>query len=128
MVIAMSVSGCMHMPTEPAKIGGLYVSGVRYEEFDCQQLLNRLDYLETLENQLAISQEQRVKASRIQASLWGYGQGDGIEASALANARGEKVVVLQALASKACHGLWQPKMLPRKNRMSDIIDSSYGGP
>lgn len=126
--IALAVSGCLQMPTPPDRIGGFYVSGVRYEKFNCQQLLNQLDYLETLETQLVISQGQRITASRIQVSLWGTGQGDGIEASALANTRGEKAVILQALVSKDCQGFSQPTTLPMANRASNITDSIYGDP
>jgi hypothetical protein len=55
-------------------------SGLKYEEYLCQKLAVEID-------SLAIAQEQRVKLSNTQAFWLGYGQGDGIEASELANVR-----------------------------------------
>jgi hypothetical protein len=49
-----------------------------------------------------IAQNQRVKTSEMQAFWRGFGQGDGIEASELANVRGEKEAVRTAMAKKSC--------------------------
>lgn len=54
------------------------------------------------ENQLVVAQEQRIKTSQVQAFWWGMGQGDGIEASELANVRGEKEAVRTAMEGKGC--------------------------
>lgn len=59
-----------------------------------------LDSLVRRENQLVNAQEQRIKTSQTQAFWWGFGQGDGIEASELANARGEKESVRNAMKAK----------------------------
>lgn len=48
------------------------------------------------------AQNQRVKTSETQAFWYGYGQGDGIEASELASVRGEKEAVRTAMESKSC--------------------------
>jgi len=61
-----------------------------------------MDSLVRRENQLTIAQEQRIKSSNVQAFWFGYGQGDGIEASELANVRGEKEAVLTAISAKRC--------------------------
>ena len=53
-------------------------------------------------NQLVIAQEQRYKTSKTQAFWWGFGQGDGVEASELANVRGEKEAVRKAMQVKGC--------------------------
>ena len=42
------------------------------------------------------------KTSETQAFWYGYGQGDGIEASELANVRGEREAVRTAMETKAC--------------------------
>jgi len=96
------LSGCMNMPTPPSQITGSYTSGLRYESFDCSRLSAELDSLARRENQLVVAQEQRVKTSEVQACLWGFGQGDGIEASELANVRGEKEAVRKAMETKGC--------------------------
>lgn len=49
-----------------------------------------------------IAQEQRIKTSKKQAFWYGYGQGDGIEASELAKVRGEKEAVRGTIATKGC--------------------------
>jgi len=49
-----------------------------------------------------MAQEQRIKTSQTQAFWYGVGQGDGIEASELANVRGEKEAVRNAIAANGC--------------------------
>lgn len=96
------LSACGNMPTNPAQITGAYVSPVKYENYTCEQLLLEQNELARRENQLVIAQEQRIKSSTVQAFWVGYGHGDGVEASELANVRGEKEAVLQALEKKQC--------------------------
>lgn len=103
LVIVVSFSAaCMNMPTPPAQITGSYVSGLRYEQFDCRQLSAEFDSLARRENQLVVAQAQRIKTSEMQAFWYGYGQGDGLEASELANVRGEREAVRTALEAKGC--------------------------
>ncbi|MBU4233756.1 MAG: hypothetical protein KKD99_10615 [Proteobacteria bacterium] len=94
--------GCMNMPTQSSQITGSYTSGLRYDSFECSRLAVELDSLARRENQLVIAQEQRIKTSQMQAFWWGFGQGDGIEASELANVRGEKEAVRSAMEAKGC--------------------------
>lgn len=96
------LAGCMNMPTPPSQITGAYVSGIKYEGFECPRLSAELGSLSRRENQLVTAQEQRVKTSGVQAFWWGYGQGDGIEASELANVRGEREAVRSAMDAKTC--------------------------
>lgn len=90
------------MPTPTSQITGAYVSGLKYEQFECQSLAAEFDSLARRETQLVTAQEQRLKTSQVQAFWWGYGQGDGIEASELASVRGEKEAVRRAMARKGC--------------------------
>ena len=90
------------MPTPTSQITGSYTSGLNYEKFDCNKLSAEVDSLARRENQLVIAQEQRIKTSQTQAFWWGFGQGDGIEASELANVRGEKEAVRKAMGNKGC--------------------------
>lgn len=99
---ALTLTGCMNMPTPPAEITGSYTSGLRYHEYDCSRLSAEVASLARRENQLVTAQEQRIKSSRMQAFWWGFGQGDGVEASELANVRGEKEAVRSAMESKGC--------------------------
>jgi len=101
-VTSAFLAGCMNMPTPTSQITGSYTSGLKYESFDCSRLAVELDSLARRENQLVIAQEQRIKTSKTQAFWWGYGQGDGIEASELANVRGEKEAVRKAMEAKDC--------------------------
>lgn len=96
------IAGCMNMPTPSSQITGSYVSGIRYENYDCKRLGVELDSLARRENQLVIAQEQRIKTSQTQAFWYGVGQGDGIEASELANVRGEKEAVRKAMEANNC--------------------------
>lgn len=94
--------GCVNMPTPTSQITGAYVSGLKYESFDCSRLSAELGSLSRRENQLVTAQQQRIKTSQTQAFWWGYGQGDGIEASELANVRGEREAVRSAMDAKVC--------------------------
>lgn len=96
------IVGCMNMPTPASQITGAYTSGLRYESFDCSRLAIEMASLARRENQLVTAQEQRTKTSQMQAFWWGFGQGDGIEASELANVRGEKEAVRSAMEIKGC--------------------------
>ena len=96
------IAGCMNMPTPSSQITSAYVSSHKYEGYDCSRLSVKMDSLARRENQLVMAQEQRIKTSEVQAFWMGYGQGDGIEASELANMRGEKEAVRKTMAIKKC--------------------------
>lgn len=96
------LSGCMNMPTPPSQITGSYTSGLKYESFDCPTLSAELNSLARRQNQLTSAQDQRIKTSQTQAFWYGYGQGDGVEASELANVKGEKEAVRKAIEKKKC--------------------------
>ncbi len=96
------LSGCMNMPTPIAQITGAYVSPLKYEAHDCNRLAVELVSLSRRENQLVVAQQQRIKTSEVQAFWYGYGQGDGIEASELANVRGEREAVRSVMETKSC--------------------------
>ncbi len=101
-ILAVSLTGCMNMPTPPAQITSSYTSGLNYKEFKCEELAAEQASLAPRVNQLVTAQEQRIKTSEVQAFWFGYGQGDGVEASELANVRGEKEAVRKAMESKGC--------------------------
>ena len=101
-VTTIFVSGCMNMPTPPSQITSAYTSELKYEEYNCSQLATEIASLTRRENQLIAAQEQRIKTSQMQALWWGYGQGDGIEASEIANVKGEKEAIRKALDIKKC--------------------------
>ena len=98
----MTLAGCMNMPTPPAQITSSYTSRLNYKIFTCEELAVEIASLARRENQLVIAQEQRIKTSQVQAFWLGYGQGDGIAASELANVKGEKEAVRKAMESKGC--------------------------
>ncbi len=90
------------MPTPPSQITSAYTSGLAYEVYSCSALGKELRSVTRRENQLALAQEQRIKTSNVQAFWLGYGQGDGIEASELANVRGEREAIRTAMERKDC--------------------------
>lgn len=96
----LMLAGCLNMPTPTSQITGAHVSSFRYENFSCDRLDMELESLARRENQLAIAQEQRIRTSQMQGFWWGFGQGDGIEASELANVRGEKEAIRSAMDTK----------------------------
>lgn len=98
----LALAGCLNMPTPPVQIAPAYVSGLNYEQFDCNRLYAELDSLSRRESQLVAAQEQRVRTSQMQAFWYGFGQGDSMEATELARVRGEKEAVTHAIANKQC--------------------------
>lgn len=92
----------MNMPTKTSEITGAYTSSLKYETFDCRRLSSEINSLSRRENQLVIAQEQRYKTSETQAFWYGYGQGDGIVASELANVRGETEAIRRAMNINKC--------------------------
>lgn len=109
---SLTLSGCFNLATPPSQITGSYTSDLRYENFECSRLAVELNALARREDQLAIAQEQRRKSSITQAFWLGFGQGDGVEASELANVRGEKEAVRKAMEVKSCAIPSQEKPLP----------------
>ena len=109
------------MPTPPSQVTGSYTSGLKYESFDCARLAAELDSLARRENQLVIAQQQRVKTSEMQAFWYGFGQGDGIEASELANVRGEKEAVRRAMEGNGCYGSANRRTRPQVDASGRVI-------
>jgi hypothetical protein len=99
---SISLASCANMPTPASQITGSYTSSLNYEGFNCSKLSAEISSLARRENQLVIAQEQRIKTSQLQAFWWGFGTGDGIEASELANVRGAKEAVRSAVDAKGC--------------------------
>jgi len=99
---SVALAGCLNMPTPENQITGAYVSGLNYEMFDCARLSAERDSLSRREADLVAAQRQRVKTSQMQAFWWGFGQGDGVEATELSRVRGEREAVQKALATKSC--------------------------
>jgi hypothetical protein len=96
------LGGCFNLATSPSEITPSYTSELRYEPYDCPHLAIELNTLARREDQLVIAQEQRRSSSKVQAFWLGFGHGDGIEASELANVRGEKEAVRKEMDLKSC--------------------------
>lgn len=101
-VFAPLLGGCFNLATQPSQITASYTSALPYEAYDCPRLAIELNTLARREDQLVVAQEQRRKSSKVQAFWLGFGQGDGVEASELANVRGEKEAVRKAMDLKSC--------------------------
>lgn len=101
-IITTLLSGCLNTATPPSQITSSYISPVSYASYSCDQLSIEQMSLARRENQLAIAQEQRRKSSQVQAFWYGFGNGDGVEASELANVRGQQEAVRSSMAMKRC--------------------------
>ena len=98
------ITGCYNSPTPPSEITGVQISGLQYQQFDCETLNDEINFLENRERELILAQENRIKESNRQQS-WanGMGKGDGIEASELHRVKGEKLAALIVFQSKECN-------------------------
>ncbi len=101
-VLSIFLLGCAAMPTKPEQITGSYVSPVKFKSYTCEELATELSSLNRREGQLVTAQNQRYKTSEVQAFWLGYGNGDGIEASELANVKGEKEAVRKRMEELKC--------------------------
>ena len=99
-IVPVILTGCFNMPTPTSEITGSYTSELKYENFKCSKLKVELTSLSRRESKLVIAQGQRIKSSQMQAFWMGFGQGDGVVASELANVRGEKEAVRKAIDAK----------------------------
>ncbi len=120
-IVSMFLAGCMNMPTPPSQITGTHVSELKYQDYSYAQLAAELDSLARRENQLVVAQEQRRKTSKVQAFWYGFGQGDGIEASELANVRGEKEAVRRAMEARKSASSAVPETKPQVDASGRVI-------
>ena len=95
--LSLAICGC-NMPTPIDQITPVHTSSAFFEAMEPERLIVELDDLRRRESQLIKAQEKRINSSSLQAFLFGYGQGDGIEASELAAVRGNINAVLKAMA------------------------------
>lgn len=98
------ITGCYNSPTPPSEITGVQISGLQYQQFDCETLNDEINFLENRERELILAQENRIKESESQ-QWWteGSGAGDGIEASELNRVKGEIKAVRRVFENKECN-------------------------
>jgi hypothetical protein len=101
-ILAASVAGCFNLGTKPSEITPAYVPAAQYENYDCGHLSIEMADLSRRQSQLVAAQNQRRQSSKVQAFWVGYGQGDGVAASELANVKGSILAVQKEQALKNC--------------------------
>ena len=102
-VLSLLVSACaINAPTPSSQIAASGGSGINYDEYACPRLKTEMESLVRREFVLIAAQEQRVKSSSFQATVLGVGQGDGAEATELANVRGDENTVHKLMQAKKC--------------------------
>jgi hypothetical protein len=102
-VISAQLLGCsVNAPTPSSQITATPVSELKYADYSCSRLLPQLESLARRELELIRAQEQRIKSSNVQDFVLGVGQGDGAEATELANVRGKKAAVVKTMRAKGC--------------------------
>ena len=99
---AQLLSCSVNAPTPSSRITATPVPELKYADYSCSRLLPELETLARRELELIRAQEQRIKSSNVQDFVLGVGQGDGAEATELANVRGEKAAVVKVMRAKGC--------------------------
>jgi hypothetical protein len=101
-VVVLSLSACANAPTPSSQVAASRGSGLNYEEYTCARLTAEMESLVRRELALIGAQERRIRSSSMQATVLGMGQGDGAEATELANVRGDENAVGKAREAKKC--------------------------
>ncbi len=101
-VLSLLLSACANAPTPSSQIGASRGTGANYEEYTCPRLTAEMESLVRRELELIGAQERRIKSSGLQSFLLGVGQGDGAEATELANVRGDQKAVDKVMTAKKC--------------------------
>lgn len=101
-ILAASVAGCFNLGTKPSEIAPAYVPAAQYASYDCSHLSIEMADLSRRESLLVAAQNQRRQSSKVQAFWVGYGRGDGVAASELANVKGSILAVQKEQALKSC--------------------------
>lgn len=101
-ILAASVAGCFNLGTKPSEITPAYVPASQYENYDCNHLSIELADLSRRQSELVSAQEQRRQSNKVQAFWVGFGNGDGVGASELANVKGSMLAVQKEQALKSC--------------------------
>lgn len=111
------------MPTSPSRIEPVHNSGFAYEQLDEGRLRTELDQLIQREGELVEAQQGRGKSSAVQAFLFGFGNGDGVEANELGVVRGNINAVVKVMTDK---GMEVP-VVPEFNKKPKKTSRSMGG-
>jgi hypothetical protein len=101
-VSSLSASCSVNAPTPSSQIVATPVSELKYADHNCASLTAALESLARRKLDLIRAQEQRVKSSAVQGTLLGIGQGDGDEASELAQVMGEQAAAARVFNTKRC--------------------------
>jgi hypothetical protein len=106
-VASLLLCACANAPTPSSKIAATPGSALKYGDYTCAQLSTEMESLVRRELVLIKAHEQRVKSSNAQELILGVGQGDGPEATELANVRGDQQSAQKAMDAKKCPA-WKP--------------------
>jgi hypothetical protein len=99
--VALIFSAC-NLTTPVVEIQGAYFSPLPFALHACPELLQEFWRLDQREANLAKAHHDHKITSDWQAVLFGFGKGDGVAASELANVRGQQEVIISVMTSKDC--------------------------
>ena len=95
-LIMTMATGCA-IGTPSMQIAGIYVSDRTYQDMTCEEAMQELKNVTYREKMLVRAQNKRVEINMLQAFWVGFGNGDGIEASELAQIRGHRVALIKQI-------------------------------
>lgn len=101
---AMLLAGCFNIGTKSSEITPAYVPASKYTGETCRQLDVERQDLYQRKSMLESAQDQRRHSNKVQAFWVGFGNGDGVGASELAQVKGDVLAVEKARALKGCNG------------------------
>ena len=101
-VASAMMAGCYPTATSQGEITGSYISPKTYKGFACDDLVIEQESLSRREAQLSVAQESRHKNDQFKSWLGIPTRGDGVEASELANVRGQQEAVQVAISQRKC--------------------------
>jgi len=102
--LSLVLAGCFNLGTKPSEITPAYVPESQYQSQNCQQLDADRQDMYRRKSMLETAQTQRRHSNKVQAFWVGFGNGDGVGASELAQVKGEILAVEKQRELKGCAG------------------------
>lgn len=100
--VGLLLGGCFNLGTKSSEITPAFVPASQYQNESCRQLDIDRTSLYQRQSLLTTAQDQRRSSNKLQAFWVGFGNGDGVGASELAQVKGQILAIEKERNVKGC--------------------------